>query len=133
MRREEAWAMPEATSGGDAAPRWERPKTNARAFLLADLAIISFVGGLFVAQPLIFVSIPLTMLLGFTVVRSRNQSPDLEVERTTERVRIREGETTRVRVRVRNAGPRAVALLQVRDRVPPELRGKNTRAGSPPL
>ncbi len=121
--------MPEATSGGDAAPRWERPKTNARAFLLADLAIISFVGGLFVAQPLIFVSIPLTMLLGFTVVRSRDQSPDLEVERTTERVRIREGETTRVRVRVRNAGPRAVALLQVRDRVPPELRGKNTRSG----
>jgi uncharacterized protein (DUF58 family) len=50
------------------------------------------------------------------------------VQRATEKVRIREGETTRVRLRVKNLGPRPVAMLQVRDGVHPELRGKNTRS-----
>jgi uncharacterized protein (DUF58 family) len=98
-------------------------------YLLAYLAVLSLVGGLFIVQPLIFVSVPLTVVLGFTVLRSQDPRPDLEVRRTTERVRIREGETTRVRLRVRNIGPRPVAMLQVRDMVHPELRGRSTRSG----
>ncbi|MDA4112509.1 MAG: DUF58 domain-containing protein [Thaumarchaeota archaeon] len=82
-----------------------------------------------ISQPLIFVSVPLTLLLGFTVLRSQDPHPDLEVERETEKVRIREGETTRVRLRVRNLGSRPVAMLQIRDRVHAELRGKNTHSG----
>jgi uncharacterized protein (DUF58 family) len=118
-----------STSEGNDRPTWQRSRTSRRVYLLAYLAVLSLVGGLFVAQPLIFVSVPLTILLGLTVLRSQDPRPDLEVRRTTERVRIREGETTRVRIRVSNLGPRPVAMLQLRDCVHPELRGRNTRSG----
>jgi uncharacterized protein (DUF58 family) len=97
--------------------------------MLTALAALSFIGGLFISQPLIFVSIPVTLLLGFILLRSADPRVDVEVTRTTERVRIRERETTRVRLRARNSGPRAIPMLLIRDRVQPGLRGPNTRSG----
>jgi uncharacterized protein (DUF58 family) len=107
----------------------EWPRTTARAYMLAALAAALFVGGLFLAEPLIFVSIPITVLLCFTLLRSTDPRIDVEVTRTTERVRIREQESTRVRLEVTNMGNRAIPLLQIMDRVEPELRGPNTCSG----
>jgi uncharacterized protein (DUF58 family) len=109
-------------------PEWQRPRVSVRVYLLAVFALLAFIGGLFVAEPLIFVSVPIVLLLVFMALRSRTPVPRLEVERTMERVRIRVGQTTRVRLRVRNAGSEPVAMLRVRDGVDPELRGASTRA-----
>jgi uncharacterized protein (DUF58 family) len=109
--------------------RWEGPKVSPRAYMLAVLAALSFVAGLFISQPLIFVSVPVILLLGFTLLRSRDPRVQVEVTRTTERVQIRERESTRVRLRVKNSGSRAIPLLQLRDRVQPELRGPDTHSG----
>ena len=108
---------------------WQGTRVSTRAYMLAILAALTFVGGLFITQPLIFVSVPVILLLGFTLLRSRDPRLDLEVTRTTERVQMRENESTRVRLSVRNPGPKAVPLLQVTDRVPPELRGPKTCGG----
>jgi uncharacterized protein (DUF58 family) len=110
-------------------PSWEGLRASARTYMLAVLAALSFVGGLFVAQPLIFVSVPLTVLLGFTVLRSQDPRLDVEVTRTTEKMRIREGESAKVRLRVKNLASRAVPMLQVRDLVQPELQSRSTRSG----
>jgi uncharacterized protein (DUF58 family) len=106
---------------------WEGLRVSARAYMLTVLAVLSFIGGLFISQPLIFVSVPVVLLLGFTLLRSKDPRLDVEVTRTTERVQIRERESTRVRLSVKNPGPRTIPLLQVSDRVPPELRGPETR------
>lgn len=120
--------MLEVQAKAETKPTWRRPRTGRRSYALAVLAVLCFVGGLFVAQPLIFVSVPLVGVLAFTLTRSSVPDPVIEVERLTERVQIQEGEVTRVRLRVKNRGPRPIDLLQVEDRVHPELRGDNTRS-----
>ncbi|MDG6925471.1 MAG: DUF58 domain-containing protein [Nitrososphaerota archaeon] len=109
-------------------PDWQEPGVSARVYLLAVFAVLAFVGGLFVAEPLIFVSVPLFLLLVFTTIRARTSLPNIEVERSTERVRVRVGQTTRVRLRVRNLGHRPVAMLRIRDSVHAELIGQSTRS-----
>ena len=101
---------------------WKRLRASGRVYMLIVLAILSFVCGLFLAQPLMFVSVPVVVLLGFTALRSEDPRADVEVVRTTEKVRIREGDRTRVRLRVANLGARGIPMLQVRDGVPRDLR-----------
>ncbi len=108
---------------------WEGLRTSPRGYALFVLGVVSFVVGLFASRPLAFVSIPLIMLLGFTALRSRDPRVDVEVTRTTEKVRIRQGESTRVRLRVSNLARTPVSMLQVADHVPAELRGKRTISG----
>ncbi len=91
-------------------------------------ALLTFVAGLFVEQPLIFLSVPITVLLALTALRSRDPRPNVSVERALERVQLREEEVTRVRLRVKNLGQRPIAMLQVRDGVDPELRAGSTRS-----
>ncbi len=59
------------TGDGSGRPVWQRSRTSIRVYMLAYLAVLSLVGGLFITQPLIFVSVPLTVILGLTVLRAR--------------------------------------------------------------
>lgn len=119
--------------GGEGAderePRWGTLRTSPRAFAIVGLIAVSLAGGLFLAQPLIFVSVPLTMVLVFTVLLARDPRARVEVERVTESMRVNEGERTRVKLRVRNVDERkGIPMLQIFDRVPPELAHKGTRS-----
>ncbi|MDA4122508.1 MAG: DUF58 domain-containing protein [Thaumarchaeota archaeon] len=108
---------------------WEGVVTNEGAYALIILAVGAFVLGLFVPVPLMFVAIPVVVALGITILRSKDPRSQVGVTRYIERVRIRERESTRVRLRVTNAGTRDIPLLQVRDQVEAELRGKKTHSG----
>lgn len=128
MRADGASPMTERSEDDDR-PSWRGPQTRARAYGLGVLALICFLSGLFVPQPMIFVSVPVTLLLAFSVLRSRDPRPQLSVRRTTERVQITEGESTRVRLRVTNMGGRDAPMVLVRDAVHPMLKSKKTRSG----
>jgi uncharacterized protein (DUF58 family) len=119
-----------SATGADAGePRWRETRTSGRGYLLAVLAVLAFIAGLFVEQPLIFASVPVTLLLAFTALRSKDPRPNVRVERALERVQLREEDITRVRLRAENTGAGRLAMLQIRDGVDPELRGKGTRSG----
>ena len=118
-----------ATEADAGEPKWGETRTSGRGYLLAVFAVIAFIAGLFVEQPLIFASVPITLLLAFTALRSRDPHPDIRMERALERVQLREEELTRVRLRVKNLGAARIAMLQIRDGVDQELRGKGTRSG----
>lgn len=108
---------------------WEPVLTSPRAYLLAGASAGLFVGGLFLSQPFMFASIPVVLLVGFMALRSVDPRADLEIVRTAEKVRIREGESAKIRLRVTNRGLKRVSFLQVRDAVGPGLQGPRTRAG----
>lgn len=126
QQRQEAGAgSSQGTEGTEhGRPRWRSPRANNGVYALAAFAVLSFIGGLFIVQPLIFVSVPLMAFLVFKVLRSDDPRPQVDVERTLEKVRLREGEGCRVRLRVRNIADREVAMLQIRDHVPSDLTGR---------
>lgn len=102
---------------------------QVRFLLLALLALTSVIAGLFISEPIIFVSVPIVAFIGFTIMQFRR--PDLskvEVTRTLERVQIIEGETSRVRLTVKNSSSIAIPFLQINDKLPSELSGDNTRS-----
>jgi uncharacterized protein (DUF58 family) len=109
--------------------RWERLSVGSVPYLLSVLAALSFVGGLFLQEPLMFISIPAMTAVGLIVLRSKDPRGMVDVTRVIERIRIREGESTRVRLTVRNHGSSSISMLQIADHIPPELRGRNTNSG----
>ena len=97
-------------------------------FLLL-LALTAILAGLFISDPIIFLSVPIIAFIGFTMLQLKR--PDLskvEVTRTLERVQIIEGDTSRVRLTVKNANAFDIPFLQVNDQLPAELCGDNTRS-----
>ncbi len=102
---------------------------ETRFMFLILLALVSVLAGIFISEPIIFVSVPIIALIGFTVLQLKR--PDLskvEVTRTLERVQINEGETSRVRLTVKNSGTTDIDFLQISDQLSPELCGSNTRS-----
>jgi uncharacterized protein (DUF58 family) len=96
--------------------------------LLLLFGLVLVLVGIFLTQPVIFVSVPITCLIGFVLLQlKRPELPNLELKRTLERVQINEGEAFRVRLAVTNAGKNDFPLLQITDLIPSELRGDNTR------
>ena len=84
--------------------------------------------GLFISEPIIFVSVPIMCLIGFLILqRNPSELAKLELTRTLEKVQINEEETCRVRLRVTNISTNDIALLQIKDRIPTELYGDSTR------
>jgi uncharacterized protein (DUF58 family) len=111
-------------------PSWSRTRLSPAALSLAVFAAVLFTAGLFAAQPLIFISVPLVSLLGFMILRSRRPvGKDVEVSRMLERSQIRENDGCSVGLRVTNTGPRDIPMLQIRDLIPSELDGDATENG----
>ncbi len=102
---------------------------QTRFMLLTLLAFASVLVGLFISQPIIFVSVPIIAFVGFTFLQlKRPDLSKLEVARTLERVQINEGETSRVRLTVKNGSKIDIAFLQIKDELSRELFGSNTRS-----
>lgn len=112
-------------------PTQEDHKTRlgARFVLLVLLAITLVLVGLLSSEPIIFLSVPLLLFVGFSILQLKR--PDLsnvEVTRTLERVQLSEGESSRVRLKVKNIGQTEIPYLQIIDRLPAELCGESTRS-----
>jgi uncharacterized protein (DUF58 family) len=104
-------------------------KVNDRLVLLIPSAIFLFVVGLFIRQPMIFLAVPLTSFLGFSLLYLKPPHTDIEVSRVLERATVTEGEPCRVSLRVKNLRSTGIAALQVRDLVPTQLDQRLTQNG----
>jgi len=88
--------------------------------ILASLAAITFVLGLFLQDALIFASVPILFYIILLSFQNRSLGP-VSVTRTVEKSQFYEDEESKVRLRTTNLGKRGVALVTLEDRLPPEL------------
>ena len=101
---------------------------SPRFILLVIFSLAIILVGLFVSQPVIFLSVPIFLFVGFSILQLRPQKlSDVSVTRILENVQINEEDKCRVRLTLTNSGS-DVALLQVSDMVPDELYGDGTRS-----
>jgi uncharacterized protein (DUF58 family) len=90
--------------------------------------LVLVLAGLFLSEPIIFVSVPMMGVIGFAILQFRRPNlPSVRLTRTLEKVQVNEEETSRVQLAVSNAGTIDIALLQITDWIPVELVGENTR------
>ncbi len=95
--------------------------------MLFSLVIILI--GLFISDPVIFVSVPIMLFVGFALLLLKPQKlANVQLTRTMENVQINEDDTSRVRLTVKNTGTIDIPLLQVNDELPDDLYGDNTRS-----
>jgi uncharacterized protein (DUF58 family) len=109
-------------------PMEEETHLSFRLVLLVIFGSLVLLVGFFSSLPIIFVSVPIMLLSGFTLLQLRR--PELRkvrLTRTLERVQINEEETCRIRLEVTNTGYNDIPLLQIRDQIPVELFGDKTR------
>lgn len=96
--------------------------------MLLLFGLVLVLVGVFLTQPVIFVSVPLVSFIGFALLQlKRPELANLQLKRTLERVQVNEGDVFRVRLAVTNSGENDLALVQITDFVPSELIGDNTR------
>jgi uncharacterized protein (DUF58 family) len=108
-------------------PGEEIRRPSLRFVLLVLFALVLLLVGLFVSEPIIFVSVPIVAFLGFLILQLKlPEVSKVQVTRTLEKVQINEEDICRVRLAVKNSSA-SEFLLQIRDWVPPELYGENTR------
>jgi uncharacterized protein (DUF58 family) len=99
-----------------------------RLVILLIFGSLILLAGFFSSLPIIFVSVPIVLLSGFTLLQlKRPELRKVRLTRTLERLQINEEETCRVRLEVTNTGSNDVPLLQIRDQIPVELFGEKTR------
>ena len=68
--------------------------------------------------------------MGFAVFQfKRPQIANVRLTRTLEKIQINEDETCRVRLSVNNEGANDIPFLQIRDEIPRDIQGDNTRNG----
>ena len=107
----------------------EETRLSPRFILLVLFSLVVILIGLFSSLPIIFVSVPIMLYIGFTILQLKQQKlASVQFTRTLENLQINEEDTCRVRLTVTNAGTSEIALLQVSDRLPDELFGDNTRS-----
>lgn len=107
----------------------DETKLSLRFILLVLLSLTIVLIGLFSSDPIIFVSVPIMLFVGFTILQLKSQKlGSVQLTRTLENVQINEDDTSRVRLTVRNAGTNDIALLQVSDELPDDLYGDNTQS-----
>jgi uncharacterized protein (DUF58 family) len=104
-------------------------KVNDRLVLLIPFAIILFVIGLFIRQPLVFFAVPVMSLLGFSLLYLKPPHTDIEVTRILEKATVAEGEPCRISLRVKNLRSTGIGVLQVRDLIPSHLDQRLTQNG----
>ena len=106
----------------------EETRLSQRFILLVLFALAIILVGLFTSQPVIFLSVPIILFIGFSILQLRPQKlSDINVTRILENLQINESDRCRVRLTLTNTGS-DIALLQVEDRLPEELYGDNTRS-----
>jgi uncharacterized protein (DUF58 family) len=99
-----------------------------RLVILLIFGSLILLAGFFSSLPIIFVSVPIVLLSGFTLLQlKRPELRKVRLTRTLERLQINEEETCRVRLEVTNTGSNDFPLLQIRDQIPVELFGEKTR------
>jgi uncharacterized protein (DUF58 family) len=104
-------------------------KASARLVLLILFAVILFVIGLFIRQPLIFLAALVMSFLGFSLLYLKRPHTDIEVSRILEGATVAEGELCKVSLRVKNLRSTEIAALQVRDLIPLKLNQRHTQNG----
>ena len=122
----------ESTTTLDSTVEDRRTETRLsfRFILIIPFGLVLVLVGLFISQPLVFVSVPMICLVGFLILQMK--LPDVskvEMIRTLEKFQIREEETCRVKLGIKNTSDKEYPLLQVRDSIPAELEGENTNNG----
>lgn len=106
----------------------EKTRLSPRFILLILFSLLIILIGLFSSLPVIFVSVPIMLFAGFTVLQLKPQKlSEVKLTRTLENLQINEEDKCRVRLSVMNSG-NDIALLQVEDKLPEELYGDNTRS-----
>ncbi len=113
----------------DSRENWTKTTYSPKSYLLAALAIICFLAGLFLARPLMLVSIPLLILLGLMIVQAKEPEANVKVSRSLETPQFDEHSVCKVMLRVKNEGKDDIPILQVRDLVPSSLEGEFTQNG----
>ena len=109
--------------------REENVRLNFRLVLLVLFGLAVIVVGLFASKPIILASIPIMLLIGFTLLQLRQPKiSQVQVTRTLEKLQINEEDTSRVRLEITNKGTSDFPFLQISDWVPKELRGDDTRS-----
>lgn len=116
-------------STGESAGNSIKARYSLKPFLIAVLALVFFILGLFFVSLIIFVSIPLVILLAFMILHSEKPEGQIEVKRSLEKIQVNEGDFCKVRLRVKNSGKSDIPIFQVRDLVPSLLDGESTQNG----
>lgn len=101
----------------------ERKSISPKIQALGAFAAISFSIGLLLRSVLVFAGVPVVIYLVLISFQSGTPGP-LSVARLVEKSQVYEDETSKVRLRVSNLGKKSVALVNIEDSVPPELRDK---------
>jgi uncharacterized protein (DUF58 family) len=107
----------------------EETQLGSRFILLVLFSLVIILIGLFSSLPVIFVSVPVMLFVGFAILQLKQQKlVNVQFTRTLENLQINEEDACRVRLSVTNTGTSSIALLQVNDMLPDELLGDNTRS-----